>query len=220
MPDELLEAPMLDGTYTELASGTFKEVYLDYDAEMLAYVPKRGDDLRDRLENVLAWEKNLEVLEEAGLEVPMADWDTVVGEFDGEPSAALVCDYDPSVRTVRRLGRAEREQYEDEFDRYEETIEELMDEGEYIAVFRGEYDEQARNRNLGVSDEGPVVLDFGEAGRYREDWLNTLYLRYKASDVYGSKDRFLEDHGIDDRVDAVLGEEHGLYGRVKEAIGL
>lgn len=210
-----LGADMLDGTYWPEGSGSFKEVYADREAGKIAYRPTRGDDARERLENVLAWDQNLSALDEHDVPVPFDDWEVVVGPVDGEPSALLVAEYDPSVTDARYIPRSERRRYEDDFDAYAEAIGELMEDGDYIAALEDDYEGDDRLRNLGVSDDGPVVIDFGEAGKLKglKNWLG---IRLNAAEVYRQRDRFMEEHGISDRVDAVLGEEDddGLYDRL------
>lgn len=166
-------------------TSSYKATYVDEDEEHIMHIPRNGDTMEERMEEVLTWQHNAETIRDAGVE-PATAYDVAVIELDDQPYPVALGEYRDVVRE-RDMTTDELDRHEETLQQYEQAMVQLAEGGDIACHHPREYrrDSNTSEYALDPDKDQVVVLDIGELA------------------LGGSERRqFLEDTGISDRVKA------------------
>jgi len=170
-------------------TSSYKATYVDDDEEYIMHIPRNGDTMDERMEEVLTWQHNAETMREHGVN-PVTEYQTTIIELDDQPYPVALGEYRDVVRE-QDLDDAELDRHEETLQQYEEQMIELAEDGAIACHHPREYrrDSTTSEYALDTGRDTVVVLDIGElalAGQEREDFLRRTGIRDHADAYEGT----------------------------------
>lgn len=205
----LQEKPTAVGVYSaiediDVIEGSF-EVYKDQgfykttykNEEIVAQVPKNSLSVREAFNQALTIENNVRKIDDDYL---MSDYSTMVFEKDGMKTPMIVSEYNPNLIELEEIemdSELENEVLDLANDVYGEILDGEVIYGENLENFT-ELDELKSILHYDMAAEKPVI----EPGELPQDGV----FKAEPSLPHESREEFLQDNGIDERVNTYLGK--------------
>lgn len=182
-----------------------KATYVDRDHEHVIQFPTLKNTYPERLEQVFTWQHNAEQIQAAGL-TPSGLYDDIrTTTVDGEDLPYAVIPYRSDIQRYTDMDPDQQADWHGSFRTTAETMQHLVSDGQVASAVPDDYwlgGTPSGNLVFDPAEPGVVVIDVGELHDGAWDDHDTI--------PYDTRDEFLDDHDIHDRIDAF--REDGLCG--------
>lgn len=159
---KVFEAPISDAEerFLQIRRGGYKDVFLEEEGDKLILAPNNERTFSDGRDQRDTWYDNIQKGRKSGLQFPAEKYEKETVQIEGDPHPVLVTEFNENLIPWLDLDSKEKEQLYGEREAVINTLEKLINEGEYQTVGISEFEKG--NIAYDKERDSIVVMDIGE----------------------------------------------------------